>query len=383
MNKKLLALASFLLAAVVFGYLALLHRGNDNNGGAIRIAANLPMTGELSTYGESVRRGVLLAQDHLEASGEKPLLDFRWGDNAGSPQTAVTIMRRDLLSPPAIYVSGVRPQTFAIWEEVSRADIPHFVWIFEMLINNVTPNKNNFRTWVNLKVEPKVYLDFVKRTKAKRVAIVYCNLPSAADEFNQLVIPGLAELGISGDSLFVEPYEYQRNDFRNIAVKLQEFAPDTLILGGFQVHMVAMVKAFRPAGLITSDNTIASYDMLDAAELLSAEELEGIRVVAPEFVTRPDQEERTKWIKAFRERFGIPPLYTDAYAYDMAMIISNAATRVPESAANADWIKALAATDIDGITGRLRFDEDQSLITPVEAGVFRNRQIVPDDLAAE
>lgn len=338
---------------------------------SVRIACNLPLTGYFATYGSAVREGASMALS--EVSEPSAALDFDWQDNAGEPKTTVSIMQKQYLGPVDIYVSGVKPQTMAIMDQIAARGTPHFVWIFDPFINK--NSRNNFRTWVSYKIEPRVYLDYAKSIAAKRVAITYVQLPHTLEEFDQIVIPGLREQGAA--DLIVEKYDYGKKDFKDIAVKFNQFNPDLIILNGFQAELVALVRALRPPGLIKENNTIATYDMLDAANILAADELENIRVITPLFASRPDREQVRAWRERFKKRYGKDPIYTHAFGYDMASIIIDAAGRVKLPATPEQWIQALKSTDIMGITGPLKFDADGDLITPLEVGVFRNGKLIP------
>ena len=340
----------------------------------VQIACNLPMTGYLATYGAAVHDGVIMALDKLEkVDPTGPDLIFDWQDNAGSPKTTVSIMQKQYLRTPDIYVSGVKPQTMAIMDQIKAKGTPHFVWIFDAFINQ--NSRNNFRTWVSYKIEPPVYLAYAKERNAKRVAIIYIQLPHTLEEFNEILIPGFKKQGVS--NIFVEPFDFGKKDFKDVAVKVKDFKPDLIILNGFQAELVGLVRALRPFGLITDGNTIATYDMLDAAKILGADELEGIRVVSPIFVTRPDREIVKNWRKRFITKYNKGPLYTHAFGYDMALIIHDAAKRLKLPATSKQWIETLRATKIEGITGQLQFDEDGDLLTPLEVGVFRDGKLIP------
>jgi branched-chain amino acid transport system substrate-binding protein len=368
----LLSLAGLVLVAALAFYLS---RTGSSGSKPVTIAANLPLSGVLATYGVSVREGAMmrLAEQAESAPTKNQALVFSvdWQDNAGDPTTAVTILRRQLLSDPAIYISGVKPQTMAIKADVSSAGIPHFVWIFDAVINDGTAN--NFRTWVSYKIEPTAYLNYVQAHAAKRVAITYVQLPHTVDEFERIVLP---ELRRQGRTLTVLPYEFGKTDFRDIALKMAAFKPDLIILNGFQSDLVGLVRALRPLRLLNDGNTIATYDMLDAAKVLGADEIEGIRVVAPEFEFNRGAS-ADAWRKRFFAKYGREPLYTHAFAYDMMSAIIEAGRNLPQPASHADWIKALRALDISGVTGPIRFDSDGDMVTPLRVGTYRKGSLVP------
>ena len=180
----------------------------QNNEGKLRIAFNLPLTGALGIYGTSVQEGIQMGLS--EESDARTDLD--WQDNQSSGRGAVTAFRQQESFKPDIYVSGVRPQTMTIWDEVAKAGLPHFVWIFDVSIKK--EGHKNFRTYVNFKVEPPLFLEYAKERKAKRVAIVYVTLPHTDEEYQSIIIPGLKANGV--ESILVKPYDITLTDFKAI-----------------------------------------------------------------------------------------------------------------------------------------------------------------------
>jgi ABC-type branched-subunit amino acid transport system substrate-binding protein len=317
----------------------------------------------------------MMAVDELKSS-TTPSFVFDWQDNAGAPQATVSIMQRQYLDPPDIYMSGVYPQTAAIWDQISAKHTPHFCWIYEVALN--PKSNNNFRTWVNFKIEPELYLAYVDKHKPKRIAIVYPNVPVYVNEVQKLILPGLAKRGIKNP--LVEVYDFDTSDFKPIAEKISAFKPDLIVLQGYQIHEVRLVKALRPYSVIKDGNTIANYDMMDAADILAPEEVEGIRISAPYFVTRPAQPEIRQWRLRFVAKYKRTLLYTDAFSYDMMLIINDASKRLHLPATSDQWIDALKKTNLRGITGLLKFDSDGSLITPIEFGMYHNGKLTRAEL---
>lgn len=352
---------------------------NENNGTTtteVVVDVNLPLTGELGIYGSSMRNSMTMAVEDLKASeNNAPVLKFDWQDNAGKQATAVSVFQQQYLEPPDIYVSGFTPQTLAINEQVAGKGSPHFVWAFDAFL--AKNYKNNFRTWVSYKIEPPLYFDFVKARNPQKVAILYTNVSYAVEEMNKIVIPKLKEMGVQ--DIYAESYDLDLKDYKSLAQKVKLFNPDVIILNGFPFTLVSIIKALRPLDLIKDNNTIATYDMINAAANLGADEVEGIRVVTPSFFVRPTPEYE-EWSKRFQEKFNRVPDHPEAYSYDMVQVINDAAKRVTQPATPEQWIEAIKATKIEGITGELSFDQDGDLQTPIEIGVFRNGKLIPEKM---
>jgi ABC-type branched-subunit amino acid transport system substrate-binding protein len=336
------------------------------------VAANLPLTGALAVYGNAVREGVEFASSNIPGAATRVRYSFE--DNQSSNTQAVIALQRQVSLKPQVYMSGLKPQYMAIRDMAAKLGIPHFVWIFD---GNIRPHhENNFRAYVNFKVEPPLFIDYALSRKATRVAIIYVQLPHTDEEYQQHIIPGLQRIGIT--IIKVEPYSMEKVDFRDIALRLRSYQPDLLILSGFQENLVGIVRAFNSQRMLHDGNAIASYDLLDAAPLLNPREVEGIRVSAPKFVLNAKDERVAEWTKQFNARFGKNPLYTHAYAYDVADAIDSAVSAAGRNCSSDSLTRALRTIDKDGITGKLRFDDSGDAVASVGVGVFRNGIAVPD-----
>ncbi len=335
---------------------------------ALRVACNLPLTGALATYGDAIRVGVEFARSENPEMAKR--ISYDWADNRSNAVSTVSTFREQLHKGPDIYVSGVRPQTMTIWDDVGKNNLPHFVWIFDSSVKR--QGQSNFRMWTNFKVEPPLFVNYAKARRAKRIAVIYVQLPHTDEEYQQVIVPGLKNVA---DEVLVEAYSFDRSDFRDIATKVKGFAPDLLVLSGFQEQLVSMIKSLNTFQLLKEGNAVATYDLLDAATILKPEDVEGIRVSIPSFMLNDENSTYGKWKKRFIEQNKRPPLYTHAYAYDMALVINDAALRAGK---NEDLLTRLRDTNIEGITGVLKFDEGGDLEIKVELGVFRNGVPVRD-----
>ena len=375
-SKKYQLILTFILFAItLFIFTGCTKQSEESP--EVKVALNTPMTGAFGLYGQCIRDGALFALEDLKKEGSNVELKFDLQDNEGKPSKTVSVMQKQFLKSPDIYVSGVKPQTMAIFDEVTKKGIPHFVWIFDAFI--CAQNPNTFRTWVSFKYEPEKYIQYIKCKKPKKIAIAYVNVPHVKEEMDNILVPKLKEMGYTDADILIEIFDWTQRDFKNIVAKIKSFAPDLAILSGFQANIVALVKLLRSYGMIHDGNVIGTYDMIDAGAVLSAAQLEGVRLITPLFNVSTGSAESKKWKEKFREKYGREPLYTDAYSYDMIRIIADAAKRVKPPATSEEWIKALKETDMEGVTGRLLFDKDGDLEVALRIGVYRNGEIVIDN----
>jgi ABC-type branched-subunit amino acid transport system substrate-binding protein len=248
-----------------------------------------------------------------------------------------------------------------------KTSLPNFVWIFDSFLRS--KNKNNFRTWVNFKSEADLFLNFVKtKQHVKKIAIIHVITPTVVEQQNVLILPGLVKLGVT-DHLVI-PYQMDQLDFKSIALKVKSFKPDLIFLSGFQHNMTPLIRSFRALSLIKDDNTVATYDLLDAISLMRPEELEGIRFSMPAFLLSKD-EKMEKWKERFRSRFNKDPLYTHIYAHEMATILYDVASRRKQGHLKS-IVELIGTTNIDGIIGALRFNQNGDIETDITYGFYKN-----------
>lgn len=341
----------------------------------LKIACNLPLTGDLATYGVSVRDGVNFALDDLKDSlkNNSTELNFDFQDNQGLPKNTVSIYQSQLLNNPNIYLSGVSPQTQSIIDQVTAKGLPHFVYVYAA--NFCEKYRNTFRTWLNFNAEAQHYIDYAKLKTPKKVAIFYVNIEVCQFEFDSLVVPALHAMGMK--DVMVEAYDIQSSDFKNLASKTKNFKPDLILLNGFKGQMIQLIKDFRSYNLINNGNTMCSYDLLDAAPELSNQQLEGLRYTVPYFIINQDQPTIKEWRDKFRKKYNREPLYTDAYAYDMTYAIYDASEKLSEPFTNDKIVSALLQTQFDGITGPFKFTNKGDLILSLQTCYYKDGKLIP------
>lgn len=297
----------------IISVFALSSCNNSKSDNIIKLGFNLPLTGDLSTYGTSIMDGASLAIDHISKIDSTIVFDCDFQDNQSSPNQAVNIFAKQKGMSLDVYISGVKPQTMSIVDQVERLNIPHFAWVFDAYITEQYDNV--FRTWVNYKMEPLKFFEFIDKYNPKTVGIIYIQLPHTDEEVNDIILPKLKDKGIIS---FVEKYPIDKVNFKDIVLKIKEKKCDILIVNGFKSNLISITKSLKEY-LVTDDTKIIfSYDMLDASEELDSDILEGLNIVVPQFETRIKNDE---WKNAFSLRYKRKPRYTDAYAYDMIFAI--------------------------------------------------------------
>lgn len=342
----------------------------------IHVACNMPMTGDLGYFGEQVQRGMMWAfEDNkgtLDTLGCRIDVDFQ--DNEGLAKNAMSIFQKQSLSHPDIYMSGVTSQTMSIAKAVQEKNLPHYIWSFTPL--HLQVNDNMVRTWLNLGIEADQYVRIAQSRNCKKIAFAYVDIIGCRQQCEDFVKPKLKTV-LPGCIIESIPYPVENTDMKNVVLKIKQTNPDLVIINGFKNHMINMIKNLRSYEMVKNKNIVGSFDLLDAATDLSTDELEGISMSVPIFMTEGSTPKYKKWVQSFENKFGKTPEYTDAYAYDGGLMLIEAVKIMKEK--EFDIKSALLNVDIEGITGRLHFMDNGDLEVPIVLCTFKNHQLIPEN----
>lgn len=356
-----------LVGIVVVGILRICIASRDDN--LIRIACNLPLTGDISIYGESVRNGYTLAyEDYAEKFMHNNIkVKIEYEDNRGEQRWTTSVLQHQKLSGFDVYVSGVTQQTLAIKPMIDKIGCPHFIWSFYPLV--LSEGENLFRTWLDH--EPALFKKYIESRKdIHRVACVYLNAASGQELFNKYFIPSINK---RYEIVYNEAFDIAQPDFKTIVAKIKKTTPDMIFVNGFEGHIIELAKEFALSGLKREGNIVFTFDLLDAMRKIDDNILNGYVAVIPNCIALPSNR-LLQWSKRFEATFGRSPNYTDIYAYDGFSMLAEAILR---KKADESLIDALHMTKLSGLTGELSFNSAGKMNSNSGVYIVRNGGFVP------
>lgn len=336
----------------------------------VHVACNVPMTGDLSFYGEYISKGVYMAMDELKDSlvANQMLIDYDFEDNAGTAKDAVSAYNRQKIKGFDVYVSGVTNQTMAILDLVRATKKPHFIYSFDPFL--IESGDNLYRPYLDMEYEGKCMIDYMKKVQPKSVAFVYQNITSTQTQMNKFLKPYAVNNGIN--IVLDECYDVSVSDFKNIVSKVKQANPDLIIMYGFQNQLAEIIKGFNLNGIKKEGNILCSFDFLDVQTVLEPELLDGIVTNVPQYVI-DNAEKINQWKTAFKKKYGREPLFTDAYAYDMAYAIYYA-EKMMKNNPSLTFEDCMQRIEFDGITGHVKYLSTGQQEYNVQPCIFKNNQ---------
>lgn len=361
MNKKTLGVVVALIAilATVGVILVVNQSGNPRHSRTVNIAANLPLTGPVAAWSGDFPLGFRLGIEEASREfGVDPAtfaMDFQ--DNAGKPAQAASIVQKQMLGDLDVYLVGSSEAAKAAVGAIDPLKIPNFIVAFDPFMAKEDPSR--LRIMANSKIEAPLFIQYAKQRSAKSVMIIQLNSAYANDQFGKIVQPALQDAGVTVER---ELFEFNNQDYKNLAAKAASTKPDLIFIVGYSFHLRPLIRELRAHDLVRDGRVMGVTDVVDFLyDGTARDELQGMVFAAPLFDIPGAVAGADKWRARFKNRFGKEPSYVPAYAYDNAWAIVRAYAQTGK--VTVESIRN--ALPFNGTTGTVELDEDGDIVATV------------------
>ena len=343
-----------------FGTLVALAGGVAFAQDPIKIGSFGPMTGGAAGNGQSQREAIDLVVDEVNAAGGVlgRKIQVIYGDDAGKPEQAVSIVKRFITSDKVtVVIGGISSPTSMAASQVTREEkVPQI-----MVASTAARITLQGNPWIFRSAVPDVKLsadlaDFIaqKFPNIKRMAAIYVN-----DDFGKGGATGFTEAAKKHGIQIVVEEKYARGDVDYTAqlTKIRAANPDG-ILDWSRYHEGALIaKQAKQMGItapIFGCDGIAHPKYIE----LGGDAVNGV-FYATHFspATSAHLPVARRLVEKMRAKYNKEPDYTHSEAYDATLVVVNAIKRA--GSLDREKIRAaMASTDIEGTRGRIRFDKN-------------------------
>lgn len=373
----------FVILAVVISMLTLSACGGGGGGGTLKIAVLAPLSGDVATFGQSTRNGVMLAVDEWNERGgiDGMTIEVVVEDSQCNAEAALSAANK------VIDQDGVK---FIIGEVCSSASIPISEIATAKGVLQISPTSTNPSVTVdeNGVTKPTIFracfIDPFQGTVAATFALDNLGAKTAAvflDQGNDYV-RGLAEffrdafVAGGGEVVVWETYTGQDQDFSAILTKVKDANPDILYLPDYYstVNLIAAQALERGITALMMggdgwDSPDLDRSVVNGGFYTNHYSPEDPRPIVQEFVQKYEQE------------FGAEPDALAALAYDAANILF----RSIDEANSTDPFKVaevLAGGTFDVVSGKITYDQFHNPVKAAALLQVRDGQIVYVDTIA-
>lgn len=341
-----------------------------------RIGAALPLSGDWSLYGESIRRGIELAHDQLvqeHESGEFPhQIELFVEDTESQPSKAVEALHK-LIDEDGVHavIGGVTSAEALAMIDV--ADQKEVVLLSPSASSpDLTEQKStryfyriypsDFREGTQLASWTALNLDL------QNVVVVSVNTPFARgvsrvfqNEFERY----------DGEVLEEIVYPEGEGEYSGIARQVLSHEPQAVYIADFAEPVKGLIDALKAAGY---EGRILTTSAFAAPDILRATGENAEDVVLAQTMFDPDSEEPhiQQFVEAYREEYGETPGLFAAHGYDAMRVMAQASLSGSSGITSEFWKGIRGLGDYQGVTGAITFD------TKGDVGKFPRVYVVKD-----
>ena len=327
------------------------NNSNQTKTEAIKVGAVIPLTGEVATYGESLKKGFDLAV--AEDSGKYQII---YEDSRADKNTGISALTKLIGSDKVKFVLG--DATSGVMLAIAPIAEKNKVILFDAIATSdaiIISGDYVFRNAPsNYKQAIKAAAFITKDLKVKDIAIIYnqtdygVNLSDKfKSELKQQNIVALYEAG----------YQDGTTDFKTILSKLKSTNAKAVFVPGNYEETANMLKQAKQMGItIPFIGTDGAYSPKLIEIARSATDNFYLTMMGVDV----NNEMYKSFISIYRAKYNTEPNVFTVYGYEAAKILFQS---ISKSGNDADKVKQyLYTSNFNSFTGVLKFDSDGEVI---------------------
>jgi branched-chain amino acid transport system substrate-binding protein len=329
--------------------------------GEIKIGVVEPLSGAVSTYGNSAKNALMLLQDQVNATGgiNGKKLNLISYDDEGKAATSATVGSKLINQDKVVAIIGPLTSGCAnALAPIAQASKIPMVTGTATAANVTSAGNFIFRTCFIDPFQGTVVAKFaLKDLKAKKVAILYDN----GNDYSK----GLAESfeksfkSIGGTIVAKETYSTGDQDFNAQITKIKAKGPAALFLPDYYNVVGVIAKQARAQGITVP---FLGCDGWDSAELKKfGGDAVNNSYFSNHYSADSTSPEVVKFVKEYKAKYKAVPDALAALSYDAGKILIDAIKKSGKTDGESIR-KALAKTNIQVVSGKVSFDKDRNAI---------------------
>lgn len=339
-------------------------------GDTIKVGVLAPLTGDVSVYGIACSNGIKMGIDEINAAGgvlgkqiEMILLDEK-----GDPTEAVNAYNNLYDQGIVALIGDVTSKPCVAVAEIAKDDNMPMLTATGTAAEITTIGSNVFRTCFMDPFQGKIMATFAAdELGMKKVAVMY---DSGSDYSGGLAESFKAQAEAKEMEVTAyEAYASADTDFTTILNKIIATEPEAIFIPDYYSDVSLAISQARAAGytgaLLGGDGWDGVLGAMPADKLADANN----GYFSNHYTTSDTAEVVVNFLANYKELYGEEANAFAALGYDSAYIMAQAIEKAGSTDAQA-IIDALAATEIDGVTGHITFDENGDPIKSVAVTRF-------------
>lgn len=331
----------------------------------IKVGGMGPLTGSAAMYGITVDKGAKLAFEEINANGGVLGKKFEYIslDEKADPIEAVNAYNK-LTDEGVVAILGsvTSKPTLAVAELAAQDGIP-MITPTGTQINITDAGPNIFRVCFTDPYQGSTLAKFSKdKLGAKTTAIMVNTSSDYSDGIANAFIKQAEKEGIK--VVAKEGYSDGDKDFKAQLTKINSENPDILVVPEYYELSALIATQAREIGMKSTFVGPDGWDGIIGALDSSSYSVVDNSYFTNHYSTEDNNEKVQSFLKKYREKYNEEPTAFSALAYDTVYVLKNAIDKAGTTD-KTELTKAIKASDMDGVTGHLTFDENNNPIKAV------------------
>lgn len=331
----------------------------------IKVGGMGPLTGSAAMYGITVDKGAKLAFEEINANGGVLGKKFEYIslDEKADPIEAVNAYNK-LTDERVVAILGsvTSKPTLAVAELAAQDGIP-MITPTGTQINITDAGPNIFRVCFTDPYQGSTLAKFSKdKLGAKTAAIMVNTSSDYSDGIANAFIKQAEKEGIK--VVAKEGYSDGDKDFKAQLTKINSENPDILVVPEYYELSALIATQAREIGMNSTFVGPDGWDGIIGALDSSSYSVVDNSYFTNHYSTEDSNEKVQSFLKKYREKYNEEPTAFSALAYDTVYVLKNAIDKAGTTD-KTELTKAIKASDMDGVTGHLTFDENNNPIKAV------------------
>lgn len=335
---------------------------------SVKVGLIAPLTGEVAVYGNAVKEAVQLYINDFNAADHPFDINLIIYDDKGDPTEAMNAYNKLVYQDDIAVLLG--PVTSSPTFGVAEASVDDGIPALTPTATHpdvTTYGDNFFRACFEDPFQGGSMAKFAaNELKAKTAAIIYNNADTYSIGLRDAFTKTAEEVGLSVTA--TEAYGASDIDFRAQLTNIIKTNPDVLFIPYYYNVTYMICSQARELGYTGTFLGVDGTDGVLAIDGADVSVFDGM-FFANHYSADSDSPITQAFIKEYKDAYGATPNALAALGYDGAMIVCDALERVYNEGVEIDGessyeaiIEAIRATDLDGVTGHITFDENNNPI---------------------
>lgn len=321
----------------------------------IKIGGIGVLSGPYAVYGLAVQKGMNLYIKQLNANGgiNGKKVELLWEDSRGEANDGVLAFNKLVDNDGVVAILGpvLTGVSKAVAEYATDIGIP-LITPSATAYEVTTDRPNVFRTCFLDPFQAVQMARYAKDEGLSKVAVLYDNGTEYSKGLYEAFIAEGAAIGL--EVVATESAAYGDVDFKTQLTNVKNANPEAIFLPYYGAEAALILTQANDIGL---DVIFLGADGIsDIVDSISNKALLTKMTYSDHFSTQSDNKLVKDFVAAFKTEYNEEPSVAfSATGYDAALVLTNALKQ--GSMAYADVVAAIKATDVEGVSGKITFDD--------------------------